>query len=56
MKIYTLKLTNDYTHTYTDEKTDVEYSHRGIFSRIKEEGKTVFYPYSNVVYVVEEDE
>ena len=56
MKVYSVKLTNDFTHTYTDKDSVVEYSNRGIFFRKKEKNREVFYPYSNVVYVVEEEE
>lgn len=56
MKVYSVKMTNDFTHTYTDKDTEVEYANHGIFFRTREMNRKVFYPYSNVVYVVEEEE
>ena len=58
MKVYTLKLTNDYTHTYTSKESEVEKSEHGICFKRKDgnKGRSVFYPYTSIAYMVEEDE
>ena len=54
MTIYTLRLTNDYTHTYTSKDVEVEYRDFGVY--IKRDSKSVFYPYANIVYITVEEE
>ena len=54
MKVYTLKLTNDYTHTYTSKDTKVDYRDFGVY--FERDNKSVFYPYANIVYITVEEE
>jgi len=54
MKVYTLKLTNEFTHTHTSKETEVDYQDHGIKFEMKD--RSVFYPYSSIVYMVVEGE
>ena len=54
MKVYTLKLTNEFTHTYTSRDTEVDYQDHGV--KFERKDRSVFYPYSSIVYMVIEEE
>lgn len=58
MEVYTLKLINDYTHTYTSNESKVEEDDKGIYFERKDgnKGRRVFYPYTSIVYMVIEKE